>query len=112
MNVKSKSKKSKRNRKKQYEFYNTIVQKKNGQIEDLKREISHLEIDCKKKDELIHSIDYLLEDFKNVIKEIDLARDKYDTLCSDLMQMRKIMCKEFFGSEIRWCIIKKIMNIR
>lgn len=107
MNVKSKSKRNKKNRKK-YDLQNQIVQEKNKQIESLKSEILKLELDAQKKDELISSVDYLRVELQDIVQDMNDKKEEYDALIEELMLMRKVFNEEVFNNN--WWIIRKLMH--
>lgn len=108
MSAKNKTKKSKRNRKQQYELHNTIVQKKNDQIESLKSEILKLELDAQKKDELINSVDHLRVELQDIVQDMNDKKEEYDALIEELMLMRKVFNEDFFKG--RWRIVKWLIK--
>lgn len=85
-----------------------IIKRQADDIESLKKEISELEIDGAKKDELIGSIDSLQDDFREVIDGLKKKSDEYDRLIGELMEMRKIMDKEVFKG--RWNIVRLLLK--
>lgn len=100
--------KSKEQRK--LDLSNQIIQRKNDEIESLKNQILDLQIDNDEKDELIDSIESLREEFKDIIAELDSCRDEYKSLISELLEMKKVMTENLFGSELRWKLVRWLIK--
>lgn len=98
----------KQRNKKRDDMKNQVIQRKNDEIESLKKKISELQISCGEKDELINSIEYLRNDLQATIEDIKKKGEKYDELNADLMQMRKVFNQTVFKG--RWRIIKWLMK--
>lgn len=106
MNVSNKKKKTRDARR--LEMKDRIINRQSDTIEDMKKQISSLEIDVQEKDVLLKSMDALLDDMKNIIKEIDAKKDEYDKLIIDLRAMRKIMDEEVYKN--KWWLIKFLIR--
>lgn len=98
-----------RNRKrKKSDLRSQIIKRQIDKIDSLKNDISKLKIDCKEKDEIIHSIDNFRDDLIETIDTLKAKGEEYDKLISDLKEMRKIMNQEVFKG--RWKIIKWLLK--
>lgn len=86
----------------------SIIQKQADEIRDLKNKISELQIDSKKKDELIHSIDALTTNLQNEIDEIRNLKEQYRSLINELKLMMQIFNKNIFKG--RWKLIRLLMK--
>ena len=106
MNAKNTYKRKSNNRKNDLQAQ--IIQRKNEEIESLKSRISKLEEEIKEKDRIINSVEPLRKELIETVEDVKLKRDKYDSLMSDLMQMRKIMDKDVFNNQ--WWIVKKLIK--
>lgn len=85
-----------------------IIKRQTDEIDGLKQQISELEIDCDKKDEIINSIDTMREDFSDVINELKEKEKEYNDLINDLIKMRKVMNQEFFKG--RWKLVRLLIK--
>lgn len=85
-----------------------IIKRQSDEIESLKKSIEDLNITCEQKDELIGSIDGLRNDLIEVLKDLDDKRDKYDTLISELMEMKNIINEEVFHK--KWWLIRFLLK--
>jgi chromosome segregation ATPase len=97
------SKKNKRN-----DIKTKIIKRQIDEIDGLKQQISELEIDCDKKDEIINSIETMREDFASVIDELKEQEKEYNMLIDDLMKMRNVMNQEFFKG--RWKLVRLLIK--
>lgn len=85
-----------------------IIKRQSDEIESLKKSIEDLNITCEQKDELIGSIDGFRNDLIDVLKDLDDKRDKYDTLISELMEMKNIINEEVFHK--KWWLIRFLLK--
>ena len=85
-----------------------IIKRQSDEIELLKKSIEDLNITCEQKDELIGSIDGFRNDLIEVLKDLDDKRDKYDTLISELMEMKNIINEEVFHK--KWWLIRFLLK--
>lgn len=85
-----------------------IIKRQSDEIESLKKSIEDLNITCEQKDELIGSIDGFRNDLIEVLKDLDDKRDKYDTLISELMEMKNIINEEVFHK--KWWLIRFLLK--
>lgn len=88
---------------------NRIIKRQADEIDSLKSQIEKLNIDNANKDELIHSVDHLREEFEDVIDNLKAKETEYDKLIADLRLMRKAFDREVFAN--RWWIVKRLMKI-
>lgn len=89
------------------EIKNRIIGRQSEEIQSLKDKISALEIDCKTKDDLIHSVDYVRNDMIAVIEDLKKQSKKYDELINELTEMKNTMNKIVFKKKwklIRWLL--------
>ena len=107
MNV-SKNKKKKTRDSRRLEMKDRIINRQSDTIEDMKKQISSLEIDVQEKDALLKSMDDLLDDMKNIIREIDAKKDEYDKLIEELRNMKNIFDEEVFKN--KWWLIKFLVR--
>lgn len=100
----------KNNRSKRHDdVKNKIIKRQADEIDSLKSQIEKLNIDNANKDELIHSVDHLREEFEDVIDNLKAKETEYDKLIADLRLMRKAFDREVFAN--RWWIVKRLMKI-
>lgn len=106
MNVSNKKKKTRDSRR--LEMKDRIINRQSDTIEDMKKQISSLEIDVQEKDVLLKSMDDLLDDMRKTIQEINSKKDEYDKLINELHVMRNIMNEEVFKN--KWWLIKFLIR--
>lgn len=85
-----------------------IIDRQSSEIESLKRKISRLEIAASEKDELLSSVDGLINDMRESVDSIQEKSDEYDRLIAELRDMRKIMDEEVFHR--KWWILKHVLR--
>ena len=99
----------KNNRSKRHDdVKNKIIKRQADEIDSLKSQIEKLNIDNANKDELIHSVDHLREEFEDVIDNLKSKEAEYDKLIADLRLMRKAFDREVFAN--RWWIVKRLIK--
>ena len=103
-----KHKKNKSRNARRLEMKDRIINRQSATIEDMKKQISALEIDVQEKNILLKSMDDLLDDMRNTIQEVDSKSDEYDRLIAELRDMRKIMDEEVFHR--KWWILKHVLR--
>ena len=77
-------------------------------MDELKKTISDLEIDCRKKSELIDSIDVLRDDLTEAIDEIKKKGEEYDKLLTELKDMKNVMDQVVFKK--KWRLIRFLLR--
>lgn len=103
-----KHKKKKNRDARRLEMKDRIINRQSDTIEDMKKQISALEIDVQEKNILLKSMDDLLDDMRNTIQEVDSKKDEYDRLIAELRDMKKIMDEEVFHR--KWWILKHVLR--
>lgn len=103
-----KHKKKKNRDARRLEMKDRIINRQSDTIEDMKKQISALEIDVQEKNMLLKSMDDLLDDMRNTIQEVDSKKDEYDRLIAELRDMKKIMDEEVFHR--KWWILKHVLR--
>ena len=98
---------STRNKKKS-DLRGQIIVRQVDKIDSLQKQVSALEIDNAKKDEIINSINALRDDLFVTVNEIKSKGEKYDELLAELMQMRKVMSQTVFKG--RWKLIRLLLK--
>ena len=98
----------KQKRKKRESLRKQILQRKENEIRFLKEKILKLQEECRKKDELINSVNDTKKELEAHIESLKKKGDEYDALNEDLMQMRKVFNQTIFKG--RWKIIKWLMK--
>lgn len=88
---------------------NKIIKRQSDEIESLRSQIEKLNIDNANKDELIHSVDHLREEFEGIIDNLKSKEAEYDKLIADLRLMRKAFDREVFAN--RWWIVKRLIKV-
>ena len=105
--VKNMSRGSTRNKKKS-DLRGQIIVRQVDKIDSLQKQVSALEIDNAKKDEIINSINALRDDLFVTVNELKSKGEKYDELLAELMQMRKVMSQTVFKG--RWKLIRLLLK--
>lgn len=85
-----------------------IIKRQIDEIESLKNKVSNLEIDCKEKEEIIHSIESFRAELSETIEDLKEKGKQYDMLIDELVMMRKVMNEEVFNG--KWKLIKMLMK--
>ena len=85
-----------------------IIDRQINEIEHLKQEVSKLEIDCEAKNNLINSINYLLNDFVSVIDELKNQQREYNKLIEELYKMKYVINQTVFKG--RWKLIRLLLK--
>lgn len=93
---------------KKYDFKSKIIARQVDKIDYLQKQISALEIDNSKKDELIKSIDILRNDLFDTIIELKDKSEKYNELISELIQMKNAINQTVFNG--RWKLIRFLLK--
>lgn len=94
--------------KKRESLRNQILQRKEKEIEFLKKKIVELQNECNEKDEIIKSVEDMRNELKKSIDDIEKSKEEYRALTEDLRQMKKVFNKTVFKG--RWRIIKLLMS--
>lgn len=84
-----------------------VIKRQWDEIALLKSKIDELDNSCQQKDELLRSVEYLKEEFDDVVNELREKRDEYDALIDELRLMRKAFNREVFKN--RWWIVKRLI---
>lgn len=87
---------------------NKIIKRQADEIDSLKSQIEKLNIDNANKDELIHSVEHLRNEFECIIDSLKDKEAEYDELIDDLRLMRKAFDREVFAN--RWWIVKRLIK--
>lgn len=95
-------------KKKKSDLINHIILKQVDEINELQKKISNLEINCAEKDEIVNSIDSLNSDLFNIVNELKQKSEEYDSLISDLKEMKKTINQTVFKG--RWNLIRLLIK--
>lgn len=95
-------------KKKKSNLINHIILKQVDEINELQKKISNLEINCAEKDEIVNSIDSLNSDLFNIVNELKQKSEEYDSLISDLKEMKKTINQTVFKG--RWNLIRLLIK--
>lgn len=93
---------------KRYETQQHISNVQANEISRLKSKITELEITCEKKDEIIRSVDGIMNEF---FREIEIARQKQaecKKILDELREMKSVMNQSFFKG--RWKLIRFLLQ--
>lgn len=93
---------------KKLEFQKKLIARQSEQIEEFKKEIESLKLECQKKDETINSVAPLKDELTKEVAEIKDYKKQYKKLIDELKEMKKIMNKEAFKN--RWWLIKLLLK--
>ena len=94
--------------KKKIDSRSQIIIRQVDKIDSLQKQVSALEIDNAKKDEIINSIDTLRNDLFATVNELKNKGEKYDELLAELMQMKRVMNQTVFKG--RWKLIRLLLK--
>ena len=85
-----------------------VIKSQHDEIESLKRKIEALNIDLDKKDELIHSVDDLREQLRQIVSNVRKKEQECDKLLKDMRLMHDALDREVFKN--RWWIVKRLIK--
>lgn len=91
-------------RKNRSDFKDQIIDRKNDQIDFLKKKIEELEISNDEKDDIISSIEEYRKDLSDSVAELRKCREEYNRLADELHQMRRVIDETVFNG--KWKFIK------
>lgn len=103
--VKMKRYQNKNNRNRKHIY---VIQRQADEIRSLKRKISDLEIDAKKKDELLLSVDVMATNLQHEVDEVRSLKEQYRSLINEVNLMMQIFNKNIFKG--RWKLIRLLMK--
>lgn len=95
-------------KKKKSDLRSQIIVRQVDKIDSLQKQVSLLEIDNVKKDEIINSINALRDDLFETVNELRGKGEEYDKLVAELIQMRNVMNQEVFKG--RWKLIRLLLK--
>lgn len=95
-------------KKKRSDLRSQIIVRQVDKIDSLQKQVSLLEIDNVKKDEIINSINALRDDLFETVNELRGKGEEYDRLVAELIQMRNVMNQEVFKG--RWKLIRLLLK--
>lgn len=87
---------------KQKEAQQVVIQKQQDEINAMLHEIEELQIENEQKERIRKSVEYLHEEMKLVLSEIDEQRKEYQKLIDELKQMRDVTNQIVFKGRWRW----------
>lgn len=85
-----------------------LLLKQLSDIENLKKKISELELQSQTKNDIVHSVEAIHEEFIGIVNDLRDKREKYDELIAELQKMKEVMNKKEFKG--RWKLIKWLMK--
>lgn len=94
--------------KKRLELQNKTITRQSNQIEELKLQVQKLELECKKKDEIINSVSILKEELDKNISDAKAYKEQYEDLIEELKKMKKIMNQELYKN--RWNFVRFLIK--
>ena len=89
---------------KRLNFQSQLIARQSKQIDDFKKKIEKLENECKKKDEIISSVDYLREALAKEVSEVKSRKEEFNRLIDELKKMKSIVNKTVYKG--RWNLVK------
>lgn len=94
--------------KKRFEFQRKLISRQSEQIEELKSQINDLELECKRKDNLINSVSLLKDELTENVTEVKKYKNEYKKLIDELRKMKEIINQEVYKG--RWWLIKFLIK--
>jgi ribosomal protein L16 Arg81 hydroxylase len=94
--------------KKKYEFQKKLILRQTEQIESLKNDVQRLEMECKEKDRIIHSVDSLRQELNENVETYKKLKNEYRDLIEELRKMKTIINQEVYRG--RWKLIKFLIK--
>lgn len=99
---------NKRSNKKRLDFQNKMISRQSEQIESLKLKNEKLELELKRKDEIINSIASLRDELIQNISEIKEYKKQYKALIDEVRKMKKITNQTVYKG--RWKLIRFLIK--
>lgn len=96
------------NENKRLEHQKKMISRQSKQIEDLKSEITRLELEIEEKDKIIDSVSSLREELIKNVTESKKYKDEYEGLLQELQKMKYILNHEVYKG--KWWIIKHLIK--
>ena len=93
---------------KKFEFQQKMISRQSEQIEELKLRNLELELELKKKDEIINSVSSLKDELTQNVNEVKKYKEEYKELINELKKMKEIINKEVYKG--RWRIVKFLIK--
>lgn len=93
---------------KRLNFQSQLITRQSKQIDDLKKKNEKLENECRKKDEIINSVDYLRNELTKEVSEVKKRKEEFNRLISELREMKSIVNQEVYKG--RWRLIKLLIK--
>ena len=97
-----------KNLKKRFDFQQKVIARQSQQIDDLKKQIEKLTLECHKKDELISAIEPMRKEMAENIEESKRLKVQFQKLVNELKQMKKIMNVTVYKG--RWRLVKWLIK--
>ena len=94
--------------KQRLDFQSKMIARQSEQIDSLKLEIQNLKQECKKKDEIIKSIEPLKSEMSTHVSEIKEYKKRYLELINELRKMKEIVNQEVYRG--RWWLIRLLIK--
>ena len=97
-----------KNFKKRFDSQQKVIARQSQQIDDLKKQIEKLTLECHKKDELISAIEPMRKEMTENIEESKRLKIQFQELVDELKQMKKIMDVTVYKG--RWRLVKWLIK--
>lgn len=97
-----------KNLKKRFDFQQKVIARQSQQIDDLKKQIEKLTLECHKKDELISAIEPMQKEMAENIEESKRLKIQFQKLVDELKQMKKVMNVTVYKG--RWRLVKWLIK--
>lgn len=94
--------------KRRSEFKDTIIDRKNEEIEELKELILNLQITCEEKDEIIYAVEDFHKDMNDIIDELNELKKEYKSIQKEIFEMRNSLNEIVFNN--KWKIIRRLLK--
>lgn len=94
--------------KKKYEFQKKLILRQTEQIESLKNDVQRLEMECKEKDRIIHSVDSLRQELNENVETYKKLKNEYKDLIEEVRKMKTIINQTVYKG--RWKLIKFLIK--
>lgn len=96
------------NEKKRIKFQNELISRQLEQVESLKSQISKLELELQKKDDIINSVANLKDELIKDISEVKKYKDEYKKLIGELRKMKEILNQTAYKG--KWRLVKFLIK--
>ncbi|MBQ8206416.1 MAG: hypothetical protein IJZ77_03055 [Bacilli bacterium] len=99
---------NKRRKNRKSDYKSKVIFRQIEEIDRLKKCISELQISCDEKDTIINSIEFIRQDFLNLVDELKKKKDEYEKHIEELIEMKNSFNQIVFKG--KWSLIRLLIK--